>query len=100
MPISLSRQGLNDQVRLASSPARLRKPAFLVIDALQRGEVTGGEQLLATAVALRAMCESANVSLDEVLTRAGLFMRDVDGPFTSHLQAVRDYAAKELRKHR
>jgi hypothetical protein len=100
MPDVLSRYALTDQVRLAASPARLRRPAFLVIDALQRSEVTGGEQILGTAVALLAMCESANVPLQDVLTRAANITADVEGPFTSHLQAVRDFAAKELRRYR
>jgi hypothetical protein len=100
MSLTLSREGLADQVRLASSPARLRRPAFMVIDALQRSEVTGGEQLLSLAVTLRAMCESANVPLGEVLSRAASITADVEGPFTAHLQAVRDFASKELRRYR
>lgn len=100
MPERLSRPGLSDQVRLASSPRRLRVPAFLVIDALQRSERNGGEQLLGTAVALRAMCESAGVSIDEVMRKAVAMTPDVEGAFTHHLQAVRDYAAHHLRKYR
>lgn len=100
MPLTLSRHGLSDQVRLASSPARLRRPAFAVIDGLQQSEVTGGEQLLGAAVALVAMCESANVPLTEVLAKATRIMGDVEGPFTAHLQSVRDYAAHELRRYR
>jgi hypothetical protein len=100
MSLTLSRHGLTDQVRLASSPARLRRPAFAVIDGLQRSQVTGGEMLLGTAVALVAMCESANVPLAEVLAKATRICGEVEGPFTSHLQSVRDFATNELRKYR
>lgn len=96
----LSRHGLTDQVRLASSPARLRRPAFAVIDAIQRTQVTGGEQVLGVALALKAMCESANVPLDEVLTKVTNLMADAEGPFTSHVAAIRDFASQELRRYR
>lgn len=96
----LSRESLRDQVRLSSNPARLRKPAFLVIDRAQdlqaRGDANGGEVLVATAVALIAMCESANMPLQDVMTKATNIMAAVDGPFTSHLQAIRAYASTEL----
>lgn len=87
-----------DQVALFNSPARLRVPAFAVIDALQKTKTQPGTQVLAAAVALRAMCESANLPLNDVLVKAGRIMGDVEGPFTSHLQAVRDYARNELNK--
>lgn len=95
----LSRNGLADQIRLANNPARLRVPAFQIINALQQVRATGGEQVVGTAVALIAMCESAGVPLTEVITRAARIMGDVEGPFTAHLQSVRDYARNELRGH-
>lgn len=83
-----------DQLSFLSNPARLRKPAFSVISRVQN--FTPGEQLLGTAVALVAMCESANINLGDVITRARNVMRDAEGPHTSHIQAVRDYAANEI----
>lgn len=98
MGFNLSQDGLADQVRLCADASRLRKPAFLVIDALQSDEKsTGGEKIVGAMVALLAMCESCNVPLDDVVAKAMNFMRDVQGPFTYHLQAVRDYARNELR---
>ena len=87
-----------DQVALFNNPARLRVPAFSVIDALQRASRRPGEQILATAVALIAMCESANLNFNDVVAKAIRVMADVEGPFTGQLQAVRAYAANELRK--
>lgn len=94
----LSLNGLSDQVRLCSNAARLRKPAFLVIDALQNDlKSTGGEKIVAAAVALIAMCQSTNVNFNDVVAKALNIMGDVEGPFTAHLQAVRDYARHNLR---
>lgn len=85
---------VRDQLSFLCSPARLRKPAFAVISRVQN--FTPGEQLLGTAVALVAMCESANISLDDAITRARNVMRDTEAAHTSHVQAIRDYAANEI----
>jgi hypothetical protein len=69
-------------------------PAFKVIDRVQN--FTPGEQMLGTAVALVAMCESANISLNDVIQQARNVMAHAEGPFTHHIQAVRDYAAQEV----
>ena len=93
-----SRESLSDQIALHSTPSRLRKPAFAVINGLQGVDAKPGEQVLGTAVALMAMCQSANINLDGLMTKARSIMGDVEGPFTAHLQSVRDYAANELLK--
>lgn len=85
---------VRDQLRFLANPARLRVPAFNVIAKVQNH--TPGEQILGTAVALVAMCQSANISLNDVLTVARNVMNDAEGPFTSHVQAVRDYARHEI----
>jgi hypothetical protein len=89
---------LSDQIALFSDATKLMIPAFSVIDRLQMGaeHVLPGEQILGTAVALIAMCESANVSLSDVMAKARNVMADVEGPFTAHIRAVRDYAKYEL----
>lgn len=91
-----STQSLRDQIALQSRPALLRQPAFAVINALQRTKARPGEQVLGAAVALVAMCQSANVPLDDLIRKALSIMGDVEGPFTAHLQSVRNYAANEL----
>ena len=93
-----SKASIQDQVALASSGARLRVPAFKIINSLQNSGARPGEQILATAVALIAMCESTGVNLSTVIAKAVRITSAVEGPFTSHLQAVRDYAGNELRK--
>jgi len=76
----------------------MRRPAFLVIDAIQNNtQSSNGEKVVATMIALIAMCESAGVPFDDVFQKAINMTRDVEGPFTAHLQAIRDYARDQLR---
>ena len=85
---------VRDQLKFLCNPARLRRPAFTVLTRIQ--DFTPGEQLLATAVAIVAMCESANISLQDVIESARNVMADAEGPFTSHIQSIRDFAANEI----
>lgn len=85
---------VRDQLRFLCNPARVRIPAFNVINRVQ--DHTPGEQLLGTAVALIAMCEAANINLSDVVGNARNIMAHAEGPFSSHVQAVRDYAAGEI----
>jgi hypothetical protein len=87
---------IRDQLSFLCNPARIRKPAFAVISRLQN--FTPGEQVLGTAVGLIAICESANISLDDVITRARNIIRDAEASHTSHIQAIRDFAANEIRR--
>lgn len=85
---------VRDQLRFLCNPARLRLPAFMVIQRIDA--CTPGEQILGTAVALLAICEGASISLQDVMTHAQNVIGDTAGPFTSHIQAIRQYAAGEL----
>lgn len=88
---------ITDEIAFTNSAAPLRVPAFCVIQKLDRSMASPGHQILATAVALIAMCESANVPFDDLIRKAIRITSDVEGPHTAHLQAVRDYARHELR---
>lgn len=85
---------IRDQIRFLPSAARLRVPAFKVISRVQ--DFTPGEQILGTAVALIAMCESANLSMSDVLQTASNALHDAEAPFTSHVAAIREYANREI----
>lgn len=89
---------VRDQLAFFNNPARIRRPAFMVIDRLQRSMASEGEQLLGTAVALVAMCQAANVPLDDVMRKALNVLSDAEGPYSTHVGAIRDYAAGELAK--
>ncbi len=85
---------VRDQLRFVCNPARVRRPAFNVLSRIQ--DFTPGEQLLGTAVALIAMCESANISLHDVITNGRNILADAEAAHTSHVQAIRDFAANEI----
>lgn len=85
---------VRDQLKFLCNPARVRRPAFAVLSRVQ--DFTPGEQLLGTAVALVAMCESANISLQDVIQNARNVMAHAEGAHTSHIQAIRDFAANEI----
>ena len=96
--MALSLNGLSDQVRLANNPRQIARSAFLVIDRLQGSGANGGEQIVATAVALIAMCQSANVPLGDVMAQASRLVGPAEGPFSPYLRSLRDYATNELRE--
>jgi hypothetical protein len=81
-------------VRTSSTVARLREPAFLLIDRLQR--VDPADQLRALSLAFVAATEAAGLDPHEEVTRARRMMRQAEGPFTEQVQAIRDYARSEL----
>lgn len=74
----------------------LRAAVFSVLNRMQ--DAKPSIQLLATAVALRAMAESLNLDLSDLMQQASNVLRAADGPFGTHIQAIRDYAAGELRR--
>lgn len=94
--IRLPPSNIRDQLAFFADAASLRRPAFAVIDGLQRTDARGGAQLLGCATALIAMCESANVPVQEVLLKAGRALADSEGPYSTHVRSIRDYAANEI----
>lgn len=93
--MSLNSHTVRDQVSFACNPARFRIPAFQVINRLD-GEYTPGEQLLGAAIAVVAMAEAVGIAPHELITRAITAMKQVDGPHTYHIRAIREYAAGEI----
>jgi hypothetical protein len=87
---------IRDQISFLSNPAAVRIPAFCVIDRLGVKQQTPGEHLLGCAVALVAMAEACYLDPHELITRANNLMAHVEGPFTQHAQAIREYARQEL----
>lgn len=76
------------------TPAQVRAPAFHVITRLQ--ELDPSIQITATAVALCAMAEAVGLRMRDVISVAENTLRDCEGPYTEHVQAIRDYAAGEI----
>lgn len=89
---------IRDAISFASGAAKLRGPAFGVIDALQfHPPATQLDALFLTAV---AMAEALNLDPHEMVVRARRILPDAEGPFSGadQLYAVRDYAKGELRR--
>lgn len=84
---------VQDQVRFLCDPARVRQPAFAVIDRLQG--FTPGEQMIGMGLALLACTQAAGINLHDVLTVAQNILGDADY-MSPHMRAVRDYASNEI----
>lgn len=93
MPLGHSLQALADSLG-SHSPAAIRTPAFKVIDRMQH--VHPSAQVTATAVALCAMSEALGLRMRDVINVAENTLRDCEGPYTEHIQAIREYAKGEL----
>lgn len=76
------------------SPAQIRAPAFKVLDRIQH--LHPGAQITATAVALCAMAEAIGLRMRDVINVAENTLADSEGPYTEHIQAIREYARGEL----
>lgn len=74
--------------------ANIRAPAFHVIHRIQN--LDPAAQITATAVALCAMAQAIGMDMREVIYVAERTLRDAEGPYTEHIQAIRDYARGEL----
>lgn len=85
---------VRDQIRFISNLPRLRRAVFALLDRLQ--SFTPGEQVVGTAVALIATCQSANISLDDVITTARNVLAAAEKADDGHLGALRDFAANEI----
>lgn len=76
------------------SPAQIRGPAFLVIDRIQ--QLDPSIQITAVAVALCVMAEAVGLNMRDVIYVAENTLRDAEGPYTHHIQAIREYARGEI----
>jgi hypothetical protein len=83
-----------DRVRLDPTVAQLRRPAFKLVDRMQ--DLHPADQLRATFIAAVALSEACGLDPYEEVQRAKRMMDHAEGPFTYHVQAIRDYAAGEL----
>lgn len=81
--------------RLGSwTPSAVRAPAFEVIARMQQTDPA--LQIVATAVALCAECQAIGIDMREVIYVAENMLRDCEGPYTEHIQAIRAYAVGEI----
>lgn len=86
---------IRDGVSFRSSLAPLKDPAFRVISALQ--DVEGSVQIDALALTLTIMANAVGLDPHQLIVRANRQIADADTVRNPHLEAIRDYAAGELR---
>ena len=87
---------MGGRVRDPRSVIALREPAFKLLDRLQ--DVDPAQQTSALFLTAAVVAEALRLDAHEELARARRMIRNAEGPFTSHVQAIRDYAANELSK--
>lgn len=86
---------IKDQLRFLCDTVRVGKAMFGLINRMQN--FTPGEQVVATALALRTMCQGAGISLEDVMNVAGNMQAKLNrDPTATHYKAVLDYAAGEI----
>jgi hypothetical protein len=86
---------IRDRIAFSTAAAQLRHPSFAIVDQLQfHPPEVQLDALFVTAVAMATV-----VGLDphEMVSRARRLLPAAEGPFTDHLQAVKDYAKGELK---
>lgn len=87
---------IRDAISFSSSAAKLRRPAFNLLYALQQNPpAVQLDALFLTAV---AMAEALGLDSHEQVVRAKRMMPDAEAAHTDHIQAVKDYARGELRQ--
>ena len=83
----------NDRFVVGMNPERLRQAAFGALSCIQDQQE---EQVLGLTVALLALCEGARIDVRSLLESTERLMRDLDGPFSAQVRAIREYAKGEL----
>lgn len=80
-----------------SSVGALREPAFRIISRMQ--DVPPHQQFNALALAFVVAAQALRLDPYEEAQRAVRKVSAAEGPFTSHVQALRDYVAGELARN-
>lgn len=87
---------LRERVFARSSLRPLKAPAFLIIDALQRTPDTS-LQLDALSLTFTAICQSVGIDPHDLIVRSKRQLADADVLHNPEIEAIRDYAAGEMK---
>lgn len=80
-----------------STVAQLREPTFRIADRMQ--DVSPADQYSALMLAATVASDALGLDPHEEIARSRRMMRDAEGPFTTQVQALRDYVRGELLIH-
>lgn len=88
---------IKDAISFNSNAAKLRVPAFEVLNGLQK--FPPAVQMDALFLAAVAMSQSLGLDAHEMVARARRILPDAEGAYGSghHMEAIRDYAKGELK---
>ena len=93
--MSISNAGLRDKVNYFTDVVALRRYFMMVVDCLQREPPDA--QLLGPAAALVVLAEAVGIDPHEVVSIVQRAEKDIDGPFATQWQAMREYARGEFK---
>ena len=82
-----------DKLHSGHPSVMMRNACFKIVDA---GQDEPAVQVLATALALTAMCEALNVNVRDLLVTCERMKNDLDGPYVGTFSAITEYARKEI----
>lgn len=85
-----------DRARHQSDVASLREPAFRLC--VRMSDLDPHVQFNALILAAYVAAEALGLDPHEELARAGRKVSTAEGPFTLHVQALRDYVRGELKR--
>lgn len=91
---SISPAGLRDGVSLHGDPGPIRHAFTRAIGA--NDDQPPAVQVLGVAAAFVLMAETAGLDPHELVNRVRRMSTDLDGPFTSQWQAMKDYVRGEV----
>jgi len=89
-----SLSSIADRVRIDSTVSQLREPAFELIRRNER--LNPSDQVRALLLTTVVVCQACGLDPHEEVERTKRMVDQAEGPFTYHVQAIRDYAANEL----
>lgn len=87
---------LRSRIMARCSLRGLKAPAFLIIDGMQRTPDPAA-QVDALSLTFTAICQSAGLDPHELITRSRRQLREADATRNPEIEAIRDYAAGELK---
>ncbi|MFN3573654.1 MAG: hypothetical protein ACK4TR_09015 [Phenylobacterium sp.] len=85
---------LQDRIRHASTVAELREPAFRLAHRMQ--DIEPAAQYRALMLAAVVATQALGLDPHDEIERARRMVSHAEGPFTAHVQALRDYVRGEL----
>lgn len=86
-------QTFRDRLALGANPERLRMSAFRALDRTQDDPAV---QIRGLALALAGICNATGLDMRELIVSSENMINDLDGPYSTQMKAIREYALNEI----